>query len=114
MTEQAQLDPWVVGGLVVLALVGIGAVTAFGAGARAAHRTTLRAREVTRMGGNLTRALTTAVVITGVQWAVLAYTPDPRAWGVALGVPALFAGSAITRMFTVTEIVHGHPGRNRR
>lgn len=114
MIEQAALDPWVVVGLVVLALVGIGAVTAFGAGARVAHRTTLRAREVTRMGATLTRALTTGTVIAGVQWAVLAYTADPRAWGVALGVPALFAGAALARMFTVTEIVHGPTGKRAR
>lgn len=101
------LDPLVVVGLVLLALVGVGALAAFGAGARAAHRTTQHAREVTRMGGNLTRALGTGAVIVGVQWAVVAYTSDPRAWGVALGVPALFAGSAIARMFAVTEIVHG-------
>lgn len=93
----------------MLALVGVGAVAAFGAGARAAHRTTQHAREVSRMGGNLTRALATGAVIVGVQWVVVAYTADPRAWGVALGVPALFAGSAIARMFAVTEIIYG-PG----
>jgi hypothetical protein len=32
-----------------------------------------------------------------VQWAVVSFTTDPYAWGVALGVPALFAGSAIAR-----------------
>jgi hypothetical protein len=45
-------------------------------------------------------------VIVGVQWAVVSLTTDPRAWGVALGVPALFAGAAIARMFSVTEILH--------
>ena len=59
------------------------------------------------MGGNLGRALGTTVVIVGVQWAVLTYTDDPRSWAVVLGVPALFAGSAVARMFSVTEIVHG-------
>lgn len=59
------------------------------------------------MGGNLTRALATTGVIIGIQWAVLAATPDPRAWGVTLGVPALFAGATIARMFSVTEIIHG-------
>ena len=107
------LDPLVVVGLVLLALVGVGVLAAFGAGARAAHRTTQHAREVTRMGGNLTRALGTGAVIVGVQWAVVAYTTDPRAWGVALGMPALFAGSAIARMFAVTEIVHGNKGARR-
>jgi hypothetical protein len=37
---------------------------------------------------------------------VVSLTTDPRAWGVALGVPALFAGSAIARMFSVTELLH--------
>jgi hypothetical protein len=41
-----------------------------------------------------------------VQWAVVSLTTDPRAWGVVLGVPALFAGAAIARMFSVTELVH--------
>ncbi|MGH3803107.1 MAG: hypothetical protein ACRDTD_23860 [Pseudonocardiaceae bacterium] len=36
----------------------------------------------------------------------MSFTSDFRAWGMALGVPALFAGSVIARMFSVTEIVH--------
>jgi hypothetical protein len=31
---------------------------------------------------------------------------DPRTWGVALGLPALFAGSVIARLFSVTELLH--------
>jgi hypothetical protein len=91
-------------GLVVLA--GLGAIAAFRSGARGAYKLARQTQEVTRMGGNLGRALGTTVVIAGMQWAVVASTTDPRAWGVALGVPALFAGSAIARMFSVTEIVH--------
>lgn len=53
------------------------------------------------------------MVIVGVQWAVVTFTTDWRAWGVALGVPALFAGSVIARMFSVTEIVHGSQGVRR-
>jgi hypothetical protein len=64
------------------------------------------------MGGNLIRALGTAVFIVAVQWAVVWFTSDPRAWAVTLGVPALFAGSAIARMFSVTEIIH--PATHRR
>ena len=75
-------------------------------GARSAYRVARHTQHVTRMGGNLTRALASAVVIVGVQWAVVSVTTDPRAWGVALGVPALFAGSAIARMFAVTELLH--------
>ena len=98
-------------GLVVL--VGLGVLAAFRSGARGAYKVARQTQEVTRMGGNLARALGTAVVIVGVQWAVVAFTSDPRAWGVALGVPALFAGSAIVRMFSVTELVHGSKGARR-
>ena len=92
--------------IVVLALAGLGMLVAFRSGARSAYRVARRTQEVTRMGGNLGRALGSTVVIVGVQWAVVSLTTDPRAWGVALGVPALFAGAAIARMFSVTEILH--------
>jgi uncharacterized oligopeptide transporter (OPT) family protein len=90
-------------GLVVLA--GLGVMAAFRSGARGAYKVARQTQEVTRMGGLLTRALGTAAVIVGIQWAVVVFTTDPRAWGVALGVPALFAGSVIARLFTVTDIV---------
>jgi hypothetical protein len=98
-------------GLVVLA--GLGAIAAFRSGARGAYKVARQTQEVTRMGGTLTRALGTAAVIVGIQWAVVAFTSDPRAWGVALGVPALFAGSVIARLFSVTEIVHTTKGARR-
>ena len=98
-------------GLVVLA--GLGVLAAFRSGARSAYRVTRQTQEVTRMGGNLARALGTTVVIVGMQWAVVTFTSDPRAWGVALGVPALFAGSAIARLFSVTELVHTSRGARR-
>jgi hypothetical protein len=98
-------------GLVVLA--GLGVMAAFRSGARGAYKVARQTQEATRMGGNLARALGTTVVIVGIQWAVVAFTSDPRAWGVALGVPALFAGSVIARMFSVTEIVHGSKGTRR-
>jgi hypothetical protein len=92
--------------VVVLALTGLGVLAAFRTGARSGHRLARHTQEVTRMSGNLTRALGMAAVIVGVQWAVVSFTSDPRAWGVALGVPALFAGAAIARLFSVTEIIH--------
>jgi uncharacterized oligopeptide transporter (OPT) family protein len=98
-------------GLVVLA--GLGVLAAFRSGARSAYRVARQTQEVTRMGGNLARALGTTVVIVGMQWAVVTFTTDPRAWGVALGVPALFAGAAIARLFSVTELVHGSKGTRR-
>jgi uncharacterized oligopeptide transporter (OPT) family protein len=98
-------------GLVVLA--GLGVLAAFRSGARGAYKVARQTQEVTRMGGLLTRALGTAAVIVGIQWAVVVFTTDPRAWGVALGVPALFAGSVIARLFTVTDIVPTGKGARR-
>jgi hypothetical protein len=101
--------------VVVVALAGLGVLAAFRTGARGAYKVARQTQEVTRMGGNLVRALSTTVVIVAVQWAVVAFTSDPRAWGVALGVPALFAGAAIARLFSVTEIIHTPtPRRGRR
>jgi len=37
---------------------------------------------------------------------VVSLTSDARAWAVALGIPGLFAGAAIARMFSVTEIIY--------
>ncbi|MCA1676900.1 MAG: hypothetical protein LC799_33570 [Actinobacteria bacterium] len=100
-------------GLAVLA--GLGVIAAFRSGARSAYRVARQTQHVTRMGGNLIRALSTAAVIVGMQWAVVSFTSDPRAWGVALGVPALFAGSVIARLFSVTELLHDptHKGGRR-
>jgi hypothetical protein len=92
--------------VVVLALAGLGILAAFRSGARSGHRLARHSQEVTQMGGNLLRALGTAAVIVAVQWAVVWFTSDARAWGVVLGIPGLFAGAAIARMFSVTEIIH--------
>jgi hypothetical protein len=109
--NQASVVPVLV---VVLALAGLGVLAAFRTGARSGHQLARHTQEVTRMGGNLVRALGTAAVIVGMQWAVVFFTSDPRAWGVALGVPALFAGAAIARLFSVTEIIHTPPQRRGR
>ncbi len=98
----------------LVALAGLGVLAAFRSGARGAYKAARQTQEVTRMGGNLARALGTAAVIVAVQWAVVTFAADPRAWGVALGLPALFAGSAIARMFSVTEIVHTPAGKRGR
>jgi hypothetical protein len=99
----SHLDPLLV---VLVALAGLGALVAFRSGARGAYKVTRHTQQVTRMSGNLGRALGTAVVIVGVQWSVVSFTTDPRAWGVVFGVPALFAGAAIARMFSVNELIH--------
>ncbi|MGH7749282.1 MAG: hypothetical protein ACREQ5_31625, partial [Candidatus Dormibacteria bacterium] len=88
--DHAQFDLVLVG---LLVLAGLGALAAFRSGARGAYRVARQTQEVTRMGGNLARALGTTVVIVGVQWAVVSFTSDFRAWALALGVPALVAGS---------------------
>jgi hypothetical protein len=108
-----QLDVLLVG---LAVLSGLGVIAAFRSGARSAYRVARQTEHVTRMGGNLIRALGTAAVIVGMQWAVVFFTSDPRAWAVALGVPALFAGSVIARLFSVTELLHDstHSRRNRR
>ena len=99
----AQFDVVLVG-LGVLA--GLGVIAAFRSCAHSASRVARQTQHVTRMGGNLVRALGTAAVIVGMQWAVVSLTTDPRAWGVAFGVPAIFAGSAIARLFSVTDLLH--------
>ena len=95
------------------ALAGLGALVAFRSGARGAYRVARQTQEVTRMGATLARALAVGAVIVAVQWTVVRFTTDPRAWGVVLGLPALFAGSAIARMFTVTDLLRD-PGSGRR
>ncbi|MGH3824964.1 MAG: hypothetical protein ACRDRA_19320 [Pseudonocardiaceae bacterium] len=100
--------------LALVVVAGLGALAAFRSGARGAYRVARHTQEVTRMGGNLGRTLGTAAVIVGMQWAVVSLTSDPRAWAVALGVPALFAGSVIARMFSVTEVIHGSTHRGGR
>jgi hypothetical protein len=102
--------------IVLIVLAGLGSIVAFRSGARGAYKVARQTQEVTRMGGNLTRALGTGAVIVAIQWAVVALSTDPRAWGVALGVPALFAGAAIARMFSVTDLAHtqhSHKGGRR-
>ena len=98
--------------ITVMALAGLGVLATFRSGARTGHRLARHSQEVTRMGGNLLRALGTAAFIVAVQWAVVWFTSDARAWAVALGIPALFAGAAIARMFSITEIIHA-PSRKR-
>lgn len=109
--NQSSLVPVLV---VVVALAGLGVLAAFRSGARSAYRVARHTQEVTRMGGNLVRALGIAAVIVAVQWAVVLFTSDSRAWAVALGVPALFAGTAIARLFSVTEIIHAPTQRRGR
>lgn len=86
------------------ALAFLGALAALGALIRLKHRMT-RAVRYTRWW--LTTAATWmflsllfAAVVTAVQWAVVTHTHEPGALAVALGLPALFAGAGMLRVFT--------------
>lgn len=94
--------PLVVGLLAVGVLAVLGVATA----RRAYHRTVARARVAARTGTIMGRVVATATVITLTQWAVLTATTNLWAWAIALGVPALLAGSAVHPLFTVTTITH--------
>ena len=104
------IDPLVLA-VGVLALLGV--LVAFRTGARTGSRVAHRSRQVSRMGATLTRALLIGAVIAGVQVAVVTATRDPLAWGVVLGLPAVFAGAALARVFVVTTLEHEHPGQGR-
>jgi type II secretory pathway pseudopilin PulG len=67
--------------IVLIVLAGLGSIVAFRSGARGAYKVARQTEQVTRMGGNLTRALGTGAVIVAIQWAVVALSTDPRAWG---------------------------------
>lgn len=96
-------QPVLVGGLLVLA--GIVLVSVFGSGARTGRKAERATREITRIGGNAGRALLVAALIVGVQWAVITWAPYPIALAVALGLPALFAGTTVARLLAVTTVV---------
>jgi hypothetical protein len=91
MTADALTSDQTMIGLAVLA--GVGLLFIFTSGAKAGRMSERAVREVTRIGGNAARMMVTAVVIVGVQWAALFATTDPVVWAVALGLPALFAGT---------------------
>jgi hypothetical protein len=103
----SEVDP-VVAGVGVLGLLGV--LVAFRSGARAGSRVARQTRDVSRMGTTLTRALGLGAVIAGVQWGVVTTTTDPLAWGVVLGLPAVFAGAALARVFVVTTLDPDHHG----
>jgi hypothetical protein len=105
MTTQVVM---VLGGL---ALVGLFSV--WRAGRTSAAKARKGVREVTRMTGNALRTLVTAGLISGVQWAVITWWPNPTVLAIALIVPALFAGAAVARLLAVTEIVSTTRGGHR-
>ncbi|MGH3695673.1 MAG: hypothetical protein ACRDRX_17070 [Pseudonocardiaceae bacterium] len=63
------------------ALAGLGMISGFRSGARSAYRVARQTQHVTRMGGNLIRALGTAAVIVDLGMSVMSRprrVPSPR------------------------------------
>jgi hypothetical protein len=92
-------------GLVVLA--GLGVMAAFRSGARGAYKVARQTQEVTRMGGNLGRALGTTAVIVGIQWAVVTLHLRPARMGCGTG------GAGVVRRQRDRPNVLGHRDRAR-
>jgi len=105
-------QPVLVGGLLVLAAILL--VSVFSSGASTGRKTERATREITRVSGNAGRALVIAAVITAVQWAVITWAPYPVALGVALGLPALFAGTTLARLLAITQVIRTVPTRGSR
>lgn len=100
--------------IALLVLAGLGLVSIWTGGARTGRKAERATREITRIGGNAGRALVIAAVIVAAQWAVVAWWPTPLALGIALGLPALFAGTTLARLLAVTTLVQTVPTRGGR
>lgn len=107
------MSPEALAVLGVLAVIGLLAVLR--SGRSSLRRATFGARRVSRAGGHALRVLLLAVVITAIQWAVLAQVEAVGAWVAVLGVPALLAALSLARLLTATEVVHtdDHRGNGR-
>ncbi len=97
----------------LLVLAGLGLVSIWTSGARSGRKAQRAVREVTRLAGTAGRAVVVAAVLVGVQWAVITLTDHPVAWAVALGLPAVFAGTTVARLVAVTQVIRTVPGRGR-
>lgn len=70
--------------------------------------------QITRTTGSVGRALLSAGLIVAMQWAVLTHVPGITAGLLALGIPALFAGTTLARLMPITTTVHtGRKGGKR-
>lgn len=78
-------------------LAGLVLVWSWAAGARTGRKVQRSVHRAGRTGNNAARILATAVVVAGVQWAVIRLSGDPIAWAIVLGVPALIAGVTVAR-----------------
>ncbi|MHA6796765.1 hypothetical protein ACVGVM_25120 [Pseudonocardia bannensis] len=95
--------------LVVLA--GLGLISVWTSGARAGRKAERVVHTAARRSSTAGRGLLVAALIVGVQWAVIAFAPPASVIAVVLGVPALFAGGAVARLFTVPEVAPRSLGR---
>lgn len=66
--------------IVLIVLAGLGSIVAFRSGARGAYKVAQQTEQVTRMSGNLVRALGTGAVIVAIEWAVVALWPRVAKW----------------------------------
>ncbi|MEV6606508.1 hypothetical protein [Kutzneria sp. NPDC051319] len=94
-------------------MAGVGALLVllwvWRAGARRAKAAAEATRSAARLVSLFGRVSFTAGLVAGVQWVVLAHSPELWLTLVVLGVPALFASYTITRALTVTT--HDMPRR---
>ncbi len=96
-------------GLVVLS--GLGLLHIWTSGLRAGRKVERQVREFTRLSRVAAGALVAAVVIGGIQWAVVTHTAPSPMWVFVLGAPALLAGVSVGRLLAVTTVVHTHGRR---
>lgn len=89
-------------GLLVVAALGL--VSIWTSGAKAGRRASQTARGLGTGGGTAGRAVLTAAIIVGVQWAVVTHTDNAAVIAAVLGVPALIAGTTVARLVAVTEM----------
>lgn len=83
--------------LAVLAAAGVRAATG-------SARTAIRWQDTVSVVRRVVRTLvTTTVLITGVQWAIVATVHDWRVLLVVLGAPALLAAGTVARVAAATQ-----------
>lgn len=97
--------------LVLVVLAGLGLLHIWSSGIRAGRKVERQVREFTRLSQVAGGALISAVVIGGIQWAVVTHTAPSPVWVFVLGAPALLAGVSVGRLLAVTTAVHSHYGR---
>ncbi len=90
------------GGIAALAVVWV--LAKAHAGVKRTRAVAEIARAGTRPVSLVGPVLVTALVIVGVQWAVITLVADRLWWWVALGFPALVTAHTLTKAWTVMAI----------